>query len=276
MGTSNARSFDWRCFGGTWGVSLESWVLQRILIFRYMSRSTGRVVLALSFLVGCQGMLGWFMVKSGLSVNIIEEKKPARVSHLFLSAHLASAFLIYAGLITESLKILTGNQAMKPIRQLRGLGIYTAGLVALIYVTVISGAWVAGLDAGLIYNEFPYMGINLVPSDMWSLSTSPNTMTWYENLIHNPASVQFIHRSLAITTFTLVAIGWVSTRIFVKHRVHRGAFNLLFAVVGCQATLGIATLLMYVPVNLAATHQAGSLTLFTVALWILHRIRTTR
>lgn len=71
-------------------------------------------------------------------------------------------------------------------------------VMALVFVTAISGAWVAGLDAGLIYNEFPKMGLGLVPSDMWAFSSpsasNPNPMPWYENLTKNPAAVQFNHR----------------------------------------------------------------------------------
>ena len=77
----------------------------------------------------------------------------------------------------------------------------------MIYITAISGAWVAGLDAGLIYNEFPYMGDNLIPSDMWAYSnpkpdgenngkedSSIPRMSWIENLARNPSAVQFNHR----------------------------------------------------------------------------------
>lgn len=74
------------------------------------------------------------------------------------------------------------------------------GVLGLIFITAISGAWVAGLDAGLIYNEFPYMGTSLVPSDMWAFSTldpadpSKPTMHWTQNLVRNPSAVQFNHR----------------------------------------------------------------------------------
>ena len=68
----------------------------------------------------------------------------------------------------------------------------------MVFLTAISGTWVAGLDAGLIYNEFPYMGKGLVPSDMWNYSTqsgkNPNPMPWWKNLIENPSAVQFNHR----------------------------------------------------------------------------------
>ena len=80
-----------------------------------------------------------------------------------------------------------------------GFKAFSAAVVCMIFITAISGAWVAGLDAGLIYNEFPYMGDGIVPSDMWAYSTPPNSetparMSWIENLGRNPAAVQFNHR----------------------------------------------------------------------------------
>lgn len=150
----------------------------------------------------------------------------------------------------------------------------------LVFFTAISGAWVAGLDAGLIYNEFPLMGETLVPSDMWAFSTesaeNKNPMPWYENLARNPSAVQFNHRVMAITTATAVSGLWLLSKKTRLSNASKLAANALMGVAMFQVGLGISTLIYFVPIPLAAAHQAGSLSLLTMAVWLMHTLRVIR
>jgi cytochrome c oxidase assembly protein subunit 15 len=212
---------------------------------------------ALMFVLGgLQGVLGWYMVMSGLVDN------PA-VSQYRLVAHLVAAFLIYAYMfwVALSLKFPTDSESPHPWYR------KTLALATLITVTVISGGFVAGLKAGTIYNTFPMMGEYWAPPGMFALQP------WWRNFFDNMATVQFDHRILAITTFVLIVVYWVQIRkTELPARVAKGVNALLHTAV-LQVVLGIATLLLVVPVFLAATHQAVAMLLFTVALYLCHGLR---
>ena len=129
----------------------------------------------------------------------------------------------------------------------------------MIGVTVLSGGFVAGLDAGLAYNSFPRMGAHWFPPE--ALMLEP----WWRNFLENMAAVQFGHRVLALLTAALVLAWW-----WWQRRGRALAAHLLLAVVLLQVSLGIATLLLYVPLPLAAAHQLNGLLLFTAAIYNLH------
>ncbi|KAJ3041143.1 Cytochrome c oxidase assembly protein cox15 [Rhizophlyctis rosea] len=255
----------------------------------YMTKSIRNRSLLVATLIGGQGLLGWYMVKSGLSEELMEKPHAVpRVSQYWLSAHLGSAFIIYATMLMTGLEILRENKAKlsqsfenfntllkKP--SVQTFSRMSRGLAALVFLTAMSGALVAGLDAGLIYNEFPKMGEGFVPSDMWAYSTpserNPNPIPWYLNLLENPSAVQFNHRVLGMTTATAVTGLWAFSRRVPLPRMARIATNALLGVAALQVTLGITTLLYLVPIPLAAAHQSGSLTLLSVALWLVHTLR---
>jgi Cytochrome oxidase assembly protein len=142
------------------------------------------------------------------------------------------------------------------------------------------GALVAGLDAGLIYNEFPKMGEGLIPpsnelfNPYYTRSENPSTVSIIaHNIGENPVLVQLDHRLLATATFTLVTLAWISA---IRRPLPRTIKNGMHSVMGfavLQVTLGIATLIYMVPTHLAATHQAGSLALLTAILVLLSRLR---
>lgn len=220
--------------------------------------------LAVMLVLGAlQGGLGWYMVMSGL----IDRPE---VSQYRLAAHLALAVLIYGYMFWVALGILDPR---------RGAGSWHAPaprvaalVLALLAVTMISGAFVAGTDAGLIYNTFPLMGDGLVPADLIDPKLQPAMLNFFE---HRPA-IQFDHRVMALVTVTGVAVLMaIAYRRRHAPRVRFASLMLLLAV-AAQAGLGIATLLAVVPVWLAALHQAGALALFTVALWTLHEFRAAR
>ena len=212
---------------------------------------------ALMFVLGgLQGVLGWYMVMSGLVDN------PA-VSQYRLVAHLAAAFLIYAYMfwVALSLKFPSDSDLAHPWYK------KTLALATLITVTVMSGGFVAGLKAGKIYNTFPLMGEYWAPPGMFALEP------WWRNFFDNMATVQFDHRILAITTFVLIIGYWAQIRkTELPARVAK-AVNALLHTAALQVALGIATLLLVVPVPLAATHQAVAMLLFTVALYLCHGLR---
>ena len=205
---------------------------------------------------GLQGLLGWYMVKSGLVDN-------PQVSQYRLTAHLVAAFLIYAYMFWVALSLMYPAAGDRPQAWFGK----TVALTALIVVTVISGGFVAGLKAGKIYNSFPMMGEHWVPPDFMALSP------WWRNLFDNMAAVQFNHRVLAITTFFLVVVyWWRMPRDTLPGRVRKGV-NALLHTSALQVALGIATLLLVVPIPLAAAHQGVAMLLFTVALYLCHALR---
>ena len=133
--------------------------------------------------------------------------------------------------------------------------------------TVAWGAFVAGLDAGMIYNTWPLMGGHLVPEDMWFLDPA------LLNFVENQAAVQFTHRWLAIATGSVVlALWWRATRADLSQRGHLVG-HAVGAMMVLQITLGIATLLSVIAIPLAAAHQAGALTLIALLVWLRHEVK---
>jgi cytochrome c oxidase assembly protein subunit 15 len=205
-----------------------------------------------------QGVLGWYMVKSGLIDN-------PDVSQYRLAAHFSAAVIIYGYMLWVALSLMTARQTpLKPATS--GLSIAIIFTSVFIFITMISGGFVAGLDAGLIYNTFPLMDGQLVPTGLWELS--PGYLNFFENIV----TVQFDHRILAETTLVFVVGTWWIARKTNLPRGPRTAFNALFGMVLLQVALGIGTLIYVVPIGLASLHQVGSLVLFTFALCAIHSI----
>ncbi len=208
---------------------------------------------------GLQGVLGWYMVKSGL----VDEPS---VSQYRLAAHLSLALVIYLFALWTALDILQPRYAVVPRAQARFVA-WATGLLGFIFLTVFSGALVAGLDAGLLYNTFPLMDGRLLPAEAFQLRPV------YLNFFEDRATVQFDHRVLAMSTLCLVLAFWAAVRRSdAAPRLKQGA-NFMAIAVLAQAGIGIATLLMVVPVALGALHQAGAVVLLTSALWCLHQAR---
>lgn len=215
-------------------------------------RKSPRYFLMLA-LGGFQGLLGWYMVKSGLVDN------PA-VSQYRLTAHLMSAFLIFGFMLWTALSLLYPR---------RGADRHpwfgrTVALATLITVTIVSGGFVAGLKAGKLYNTFPMMGDYWIPPGAMALEPA------WRNFFDNHALVQFDHRLLAITTFILIVLYWLRVRkTNLSKRVRMGV-NALLHTASLQVALGISTLLLMVPIPLAAAHQATGMLLFAVSLYLCH------
>ena len=196
-------------------------------------------LLGLLALGGFQGWLGWYMVQSGL-VDI------PRVSPYRLAAHLSVALIIFAIMFRMALRLLWPGE---PRRERRSWRPWTIALLAMVSVTIVWGAFVAGLNAGLVYNTFPLMAGRWIPEGIFGLQPL------WTNFFENTATVQFTHRVLAIATMAVALIAWFRVwRSEPDSRIRR-AFHVLAAVVLMQVGLGIATLLAYVPVTLGTIHQ---------------------
>lgn len=227
------------------------------LIRKWVDRRLAVKLLIMFVLGGLQGVLGWFMVKSGLV------DRPD-VSQYRLTAHLGAALLIYGyilwvafGLLFPEPRAPAGTPGWR----------FAVAMCAMIVLTVLSGGFVAGLDAGFAYNTFPLMDGELVPGALFALS--PLFINFFEDV----TTVQFTHRVLAMTTFALVVVFWFVVRRNPVPALARGASNILLGLAALQVTLGISTLVLFVPIALAAAHQGVAVLLLTAGLWTVFQLR---
>lgn len=198
------------------------------------------------------------MVKSGL-VNEPD------ISQYRLAAHLCLAFVIFGYLIWTVLSLIKIEEY--PVPKLISLG--SKFLTLIIFITVFSGSLVAGLDAGLVYNTFPFMNGQLVPSGLTTLT--PLYLNFFENIL----TVQFDHRILACICLILIIGFWKYSRSKKLDNEQKLALNCLLAVSFLQFFLGIFTLLYRVPTWLGAFHQSGAVLLFGVAIWVAFACRNS-
>jgi cytochrome c oxidase assembly protein subunit 15 len=219
-------------------------------------------LLTMFILGGLQGLLGWYMVKSGLVSN-------PHVSQYRLTAHLVSAILIFSFILWTwlDLRYPKSSQSSQDYQLNRWCQL-SFGLLALVLLTIVSGGFVAGMKAGLIYNTFPLMGGQWIPEGISALSP------WYMNLFENKVTAQFGHRVLAIGTAILLCAWYIKGRSrFDSVRVTR-SFKWIGMMVIIQVSLGLFTLLYNVPVPVASMHQAGALLLFSAMLINVHALRS--
>ncbi|XP_056632645.1 cytochrome c oxidase assembly protein COX15 homolog [Diorhabda sublineata] len=236
------------------------------------SSSLKKRILAFGTLIGAQGLMGWYMVKSGLEDRFQGPNDVPRVSQYRLASHLSLAFILYTLFLWSALDILTpaatiavtSKSIIKASRKFRMLAHTAKGLV---FLTAVSGAFVAGLDAGLVYNSFPKFANRWIPEDI--LAFSPKIV----NFTENPTTVQFDHRILGTTTLCVITALWyMSKRRVLPPKAYK-AMTLLGALAYLQVTLGITTLLTYVPVSIAASHQTCSLAVLSAAVWLTHELK---
>ncbi|MFA7276307.1 MAG: COX15/CtaA family protein [Pseudobdellovibrionaceae bacterium] len=235
------KIFFWEWFHRLWGRMIGLVFALPLIVFwvkGWIVREDRLKFLGLLMLGGTQGALGWFMVKSGLV------DRPS-VSHFRLAAHLSLALIIYA--LTITLMVYLNRAKIPPLKPPASL--IHLGLITLtsLTVTIIWGAFTAGLDAGMIYNSFPLMGEGLVPPE---LGKTP--------FLSDSASVQFTHRLLAILTGALTL-----TYAYRTKRQHPRLGGVIAGLVLLQISLGIATLLSAVMIPLAVMHQICAVLLLT-------------
>ncbi|MEE4278771.1 MAG: COX15/CtaA family protein [Halieaceae bacterium] len=213
--------------------------------------------LALLFVLGgCQGLLGWYMVQSGLV------DRPS-VSQYRLTAHLGLAVALYAAIVWQVLRLWPA--AEKPTARVSRRVLFTgAGLSVLVYLMILSGGLVAGTDAGYAYPTWPRMGEGFVPPGLYA--GSPAWQAAFEDV----TTIQFNHRLFAY--FLFFAVGGFALRLILRggDGSLRHAGMAVAAVLLLQLGLGISTLLSRVAVPVAAAHQGGAIALLTVMLVSVH------
>ncbi|HUC60322.1 MAG TPA: COX15/CtaA family protein [Alphaproteobacteria bacterium] len=258
--------FWWEYTHRLWGRLIGIAFLVPFLYFLARRRIARPLVprLAILFALGAlQGAVGWYMVMSGLEGR-------TSVSQYRLAAHLGLALLIYAYMLWLALDLLWPRADSLPHDAARGVARWGRALAAWIYLVALSGSFVAGLHAGLIYNTFPLMNGHLIPPGLYPLSP------WFRSAFDDVMTVQFDHRMLAIATVLLVvAFRLALARLELSPRA-RLAANLMCGWVFVQVALGVSTLLLVVPVALAACHQAGALVLFSLAILAAHELPSAR
>ena len=294
MGLEEFKSIYWMEWGHRlWGRVVGITFLVPTVYFivrRRVSRAMAVRLVGISGLIGFQGMIGWWMVKSGLKDDLFNPGSHPRVSQYRLAAHLGTAFVAYLAMLWNGLAIFrehsllhTPQKGLEHLSQLQSPALQpfrraVLALAALTFTTALAGAFVAGLDGGLVYNNFPWMGDDFLPPkeqllDPFYSHTAPDTngkhpdLLW-RNMLENPITAQLDHRILGTSTFTAVVALAAYARFHsgVRASLPPNAKKALTAVVGLvslQVALGISTLWFLVPVWLGAAHQAGALALLS-------------
>jgi len=265
------------------GMSLDAF--KAIFMYEYLHRVLGRLIgvifffpmvyfwlkgrlrpglsphlLVLFFLGGFQGLLGWYMVKSGLVNN-------PRVSQYRLTAHLGVAVLIYAYMLWLSLELLLLRRTQAgsvPAVRAGPFARFAVVLVGLIYLMILTGGLVAGTRAGLAYPTWPLMGDSFVPPGLYSMT--PIWMSAFEDV----TTIQFNHRMFAYALVVLIVSFVVAVFRTQTSAISKFAVSLLGAATVLQVTLGISTLLLQVPVAVAAAHQGGAVLLLSASIYCAH------
>jgi len=204
-------------------------------------------LLALLALGGLQGVFGWYMVRSGLSAQVTD------VSHFWLSIHLLTALVTLAGLVWVALDLvaLARDPHARPARLTR----FAALTGAVLFIQLVLGAWVAGLNAGHASDTWPLMQGRLVPEADWSKGAG-----WA--FTHDPFLLHFLHRWWA----------WVAVAVLVLlarkvRTLDRRASIAIHSAFGTQIVLGVATVLSGVDIELAAMHQLVGALLVGATAW---------
>lgn len=230
------------------------------MVRKRVDRVLGVKLLGIFVLGALQGLMGWYMVMSGLADNIY-------VSQYRLTAHLGLAFIIYAAMFWVATGLISpANTHLSDPLSIHKLKRFAQVLTGLIFIMVLSGGLVAGIHAGRAYNTFPLMDGFLIPPAMFVLEP------WYRNFFDNITTVQFDHRLIAWLLIFSIPWFWVRAKRLSLSWSGRLACHLLLLMLFIQVGLGITTLLLSVPLTFAAAHQAGAVLLFTAALWVCRKL----
>ena len=221
---------------------------------RAIPKGFGSRAVAIFLLGGLQGVVGWWMVYSGLQFR-------TEVSHIRLAVHLLTALLIYSTLIWTALDLfaLARDPAAKPAR----LVPLAAAAILILALQIMLGAFTAGLRAGYAFASWPKMGEEWFPAGGWESDWST-----LRNLVDNPIAVQFVHRWWAWVAFVAV----VAVSRFAKLAGNNRAATAMVVAVVAQILLGIATLLTGVRIDVAVTHQAMATVLLGTLIWGSHAL----
>ena len=226
------------------------------LITRQLDKPTIKKTIILLILGGFQGFLGWYMVKSGLV------DRPD-VSHYRLAAHLTTAFVTFAFTLWIALDLIfpIKKTINKTYRNLIRIGL------AILFIQIIYGAFVAGLDAGFIHNHWPMMSEGKFMHETVLIEKTPV----YKNFIEGRSGVQFIHRILAFFVVISVVIIYIKGKKIAISNYQLNGLNSLLILVGVQSLLGVLAILLQVPLWLGIAHQIGAFLLLSSMTFTLHR-----
>ncbi|MFU8811493.1 MAG: COX15/CtaA family protein [Balneolaceae bacterium] len=242
-----------RAIGLVFLIPFGWFLIKKKLDKRQTKRAVVLLILGLS-----QGLMGWYMVQSGL-VDV------PRVSHFRLAAHLSLAFLIFGCCVWFALDLKQRTEHTN--RDLGEIRIWLWAFLLLLSLQIVWGAFVAGLNAGHIYNTFPKMHQYWMPPELWLMEPLMS------NVIENMVTVQWIHRVLATLLLLLAAIIWVrSYRMNTSLRTKMWVMA-LFSILLLQYALGVFTLIWHVPVSLGVLHQAVAMILLGIAIGALHHCK---
>jgi len=232
------------------------WVQERLSL-----KLKKRTLIALGLSIG-QGLMGWYMVKSGLITE-------PNVSPYRLTAHLALATIIYGVLFWTALEIFCPSLSPLPSKALKRIQRLSLISCITLTLTILYGSLVAGLKAGLIYNTFPLMEGQFIPSE-WAFY-QPLWLNFFENA----AFVQWIHRWLAFSTVILVLwTAWQSWNSSTSGLFRKLAY-LFGASILLQATLGVSTLLLHVPITLGTLHQGMAIIVLSFGMMLYYYTRVS-
>jgi len=262
------------------GMSLEEF--KYIFMYEYLHRVLGRLI-GIIFIVpflffyftkrikagltpkllimliggGFQGLLGWYMVKSGLVDN-------PHVSQYRLTAHLGAAVLIYSFILWTAFGLVNPTS-----QQPSGIKNFSYSLSVIIYLMILTGGLVAGTKAGYAYNTWPLMGDSFIPAGLYS--TAPAWLAAFEDI----TTIQFNHRIFAYIIIGLIlTFSFKALRAKIEGPIKIGLYCML-ALLFLQVTLGISTLLYHVPVPVAAAHQVVAVALLSASLFVSHCLRNS-
>ena len=211
------------------------------LIKKRLSKKLTLQCIVLLFMGASQGAIGWWMVKSGLVNN-------PDVSHFRLATHLITAFLTFSYTFWVALSLIYPNKS----HQNKILYKLSFLLMIVVVIQIIYGAFVAGLDAGKVYNTWPKMNNDWIAESVYAMTP------FWNNFVNGIAGVQFIHRTFAFVVLGLIIYIFYQSRKIQLIQLEKNAINLLLITVFFQMVLGIITLVMGVPIWLGVMHQLGA------------------
>lgn len=216
------------------------------------------------FLLVMQGVAGWYMVKSGLIST-------PYVSHYRLALHLILAIFLYITIFWQLMKNSCDIILMSPEPVINKLSFWCLLSIFILLIQIILGAFVAGLKAGYVYNDFPMMGDYFIPHEIYKMSFNID-------ILSEPIFIQFIHRITAYLLLIVICI-FYAYGIYLQNKKFLRIMNFVMFAVILQVILGIATLLSNVTIELALMHQLGAVILLSYLLkacFVLHHNRNDR
>ena len=245
--------FFWEYFHRLMGRLVGLVFFLPFVYFLIRKKLTGhKFKLLIAFILGgSQGLLGWYMVKSGLL------ERPD-VSHFRLAAHLGLAFIIIAYLFWIIFD-MTIESKIKMTKSLKKFKWPLYIFLFLLTFQIVYGAFIAGLDAGIGYNTWPLMGDSVIPRAAY------RNGTFIQNMLYNPATIQFTHRTAGIVLFLFSGALFLKAKAISNTQVKR-SINWIFYCVIAQFILGVATILAKVPVSLGSMHQIMACILFIITI----------